>query len=261
MFTRVNGESIYYESRGEGDTLVFIHGLGGVGSIYFPMAQLLSDRYRTVLYDWSGSGASSRPRKPYSVESWAQEAKGLCDNLGIGSAAFIGHSMGCAVAVTIAALYPGLAKAVALLGPVTKLPETAVGAIRDRAAKVRAEGMAPLADVLPNGALAQSTRDSNPAVHALFRAMLLSNDPECYALHCEALLAANATALIPDVRCPALLLAGDADPTAPGAAVQDLAKGFANGRVVIVEKAGHAMQIDQPVALTETLRSFLGSLP
>jgi pimeloyl-ACP methyl ester carboxylesterase len=256
MFTTVCGESLYYESRGEGFPLVFIHGLGGVGSIYFPIAQGLSGTYRTVLYDWLGSGASARPHRPYSVETWAEEAKSLCEGLGVKSAAFIGHSLGAAVAVTVAARCPDLTRAIALLGPVTKLPETAAGAIRDRAAKVRAEGMGPLADALPNGALAPATRESNPALHALFRAMILANDPECYALHCEALLEADATPLIQRVKCPALLLAGDSDPTAPPPAVEGLARKFSAARFALVAKAGHAMQLDQPAAVQESLRSF-----
>jgi pimeloyl-ACP methyl ester carboxylesterase len=260
MFTTIGGESLYYESRGEGFALVFIHGLGGVGSIYFPAAQGLSDRYRTVLYDWLGSGASARPHRAYSVENWAEEAKGLCDALGIASAAFIGHSLGAAVAVTVAAQHPGLAKAIALLGPVTKLPEAAIGAIRDRAAKVRAEGMGPLADALPNGALAPATRESNPAVHALFRAMILANDTECYALHCEALLKADATSLISRVQCPALLLAGDSDPTAPQPAVEHLAGQFSTARFALIAKAGHAMQLDQPAAVQESLRAFFNEV-
>jgi 3-oxoadipate enol-lactonase/4-carboxymuconolactone decarboxylase len=248
---------LYVESRGDGPGIVFIHGLGGSGSIYFPVASALSSTHRTVLYDWLGSGASTRPHQEYSIDSWAEEAKRLCGGLGIASAVFAGHSMGAAVAVTVAARYPELARGLVLLGPVTKLGESGLAAFRDRAAKVRAEGMGPIADILPTGALSANTRETNPAVHGLFRAMILANDAECYALHCEALMRADATALIPDVQCPVLLIAGDSDPTAPPAAVDDLSRRFRDARVAVIEKAGHAMQLDQPAAVTAAIRAFL----
>ncbi|MBM3735480.1 MAG: alpha/beta fold hydrolase [Acidobacteria bacterium] len=257
MFVTIGDSRIYAESRGEGPEIVFIHGLGGTGSIYFPVANELSDSCRTVLYDWSGSGASSRPHREYSIPGWADEAKDLCVALGIDSAVFVGHSMGAAVAVTLAARYPELAFGIILLGPVTKLAEAGMNAFRDRAAKVRAEGMGPIADVLPNGALAARTRESNPAVHGLFRAMLLSNDPECYALHCEALMRSGADTLIPEVQCPALLIAGEADPTAPPAAVEAMSQRFPSARTVLIGQAGHAMQLDQPGAVAAAIREFV----
>ncbi|MBI3470314.1 MAG: alpha/beta fold hydrolase [Candidatus Solibacter usitatus] len=256
MFTTVAGNRIYYESRGEGSAVVFIHGLGGACSIWYPQAQALSARQRTVIYDWLGSGNSAKPRGEHSVEAWAAEAKGLCDALEISAAAFVGHSLGAAVAVTVAARYPELARAIALLGPVTKLPGTAVNAIRDRAAKVRSEGMGPMADALPMGALAAATRERNPAVHALFRALILANDAASYAAHCEALLRADASALLGEVRCPALLIAGEADPTAPPAAVQELAGRIAGSRVVEIADAAHAMQLDQPAQVGRVLGEF-----
>jgi 3-oxoadipate enol-lactonase len=256
MFTTACGNRIYYESRGQGIAIVFIHGLGGACSIWHSQAESLSGHYRTIIYDWLGSGNSAKPRREHSVESWADEARGLCDALEISAAAFVGHSLGAAVAVTVAARYPQLARAIALLGPVTKLPGGAVNAIRERAAKVRAEGMAPMADALPMTALAASTRESNPAVHALFRALILSNDGESYALHCEALLRADANQSLAQVGCPALLIAGEADPTAPPAAVQNLAAGLRNASTLVIPRAAHAMQLDQPAQVTRALEEF-----
>ncbi len=260
MFTTIADTRLHYESRGDGGAIVFIHGLGGTCSIWHPQALALSSRHRTIAYDWSGSGCSSRPDRTYSVESWAVEAAGLCRALRIGSAVMVGHSLGAAVAVTVAARFPQLVRGIALLGPVLKLPEAAIPAIRDRAAKVRAEGMAPMADALPAGALAAATRESNPAVLALFRAMILANDPEMYARHCEALLAAGAAALLDQVRCPALLLAGDSDPTAPPAAVEKLAGALRGCRYAAIAGAAHAMQLDQPTAVTAELERFVESL-
>ncbi len=255
------GNLLYAESRGEGPPIVFIHGLGAGGSIWFAAAETLASSHRAVTYDWLGSGASPRPRIRYSIEGFAEEAKGVCEALGIGRAVIVGHSMAAAVAVTLAARHPGLARGLVLLGPVVQLKEAAIPVFRDRAAKVRAEGMGPIAEALPGGALSAASRESNPALHGLFRAMILANDPEIYALHCEALLGSTAAVLVPEVACPTLLLAGDCDPVAPPAAVTELAARFRSARVEIAAGAGHAMQLDQPRAVAGTIARFAAGLP
>jgi len=258
MFTELGTHKVYYEQRGEGKAVVFVHGLGGTGSVWFAQASGIPG-YRTVTYDWLGSGNSAKPRQVYSVGAWADEAKALCDHLGISRAVFVGHSLGCAVVTTIAARYPDLVSSLALLGPVLRLPETAHDAIRNRAALVRSDGMAAVVDTIPLGALSPATRESRPEVHGLFRAMLLANDAECYAAHCEALLGAEADEEIGNVRVPVLLLAGDSDPTAPLKAVSELASRFTNSRLAVIPNAGHAMQLDNPAAVNHALSEFFAN--
>jgi 3-oxoadipate enol-lactonase len=257
MFLQNNGKRIYYEDRGSGSAVLFIHGLGGAASMWFSQAQALASHYRTIIYDWSGSGNSGKNSGEYSIEQWADEARDLCGALGIQKAAAVGHSMGAAVATSLAARHPDLVTHLCLAGPVMKLGPAGVEAITARAAAVCRDGMAAVVDALPQGALAPATRAGNPAVHALFRAMLLAHDPESYAAHCEALLRLDAIALVSAVRVPVLLMAGDSDPTAPAAAVQELAARFANGRALVLPSAGHAMQLDQPDRVSEALRGFL----
>jgi pimeloyl-ACP methyl ester carboxylesterase len=259
MRITVGGHQTYVEPRGQGETILLIHGLGGTCSIWYPQAQSLASQYRTVVYDWLGSGNSDKPAEQYSVEGWADEATQLCAALGVSRAGVVGHSLGAAVAVTLAAQRPDLVRAVALVGPVTKLPDGAIEVVKDRAAKVLTEGMGPLADALPIGALSEATRKSSPVTHAFFRALVLGNEPRCYAAHCEALLRADADRLLRDVRCPVLLIAGDKDPTVPVARVEALAAKVADSRLAVIPDGGHAMQLDRPDLVSDTLRDFFDS--
>ena len=258
MYIAANGHRTYYEQRGEGTPVVFIHGLGGTSSIWFAQADALSAGFQTTSYDWPGSGCSDPPDQESSIEALAEDAAALCIELGISKAGIVAHSMGAAVAITLAAREPGLVAALALLGPVTKLGEAGVQAITQRAAVVRDQGMQAVVDAIPMGALAPKTRRDNPAVHALFRASLLANDPESYARHCEALVRADADALAPSVRAPTVLIGGDLDPTAPAASIAVLAGRLPDAETVEIADAGHAMQLDQPERVNAELEKFFG---
>ena len=257
MFIETGRGRLYYEERGAGFPILFIHGLGGSSAIWFAQAEALAPQFRTIIYDWSGSGNSTAKAGEYSAEDWADEAQALCAALRIQRAAVAGHSLGAAVAMTLAARHPQLVSRLCLAGPVLKLGPAGVQGITARAAAVRRDGMPAVVDTIPQGALSPATRASNPAVHALFRASLLAHNPESYAAHCDALLRLDAAALIPVIHVPVLLIAGDCDPTAPLAAVQELAGRFRDGRAAVISGAAHAMQLDQPPAVTAAIHDFL----
>ncbi len=256
MYEIVDGHRTYYEQHGDGPYLLFVHGLGGTSSIWFAQAEALGSQFRTTAYDWPGSGCSASGAEEYSVESLAKHASSLCRQLGISKAGVVAHSMGAAVAITLAAREPGLVAALALLGPVTKLGAAGVDAITKRAAAVRERGMEAVIDAIPIGALAPKTRNENPAVHALFRASLLANDPESYARDCGALVRADADVPASRVRAPTLLIGGSSDPTAPAASLQALASRLADAETVEIPDAGHAMQLDQPQLVSAALERF-----
>ena len=256
MYEIVDGHRTYYEQRGAGPHLLFIHGLGGASPIWFAQVETLSSRFLTTAYDWPGSGCSVSGTEEQTVESLAKHMSALCRRLDISRAGVVAHSMGAAVAITLAAHEPDLVAAMALLGPVTKLGAAGVDAINKRAAAVRELGMEAVVDAIPMGALAPKTRDENPAVHALFRASLLTNDPESYARDCEALIRADADALAPSVKAPTLLIGGSSDPTAPPASLQALASRLADAETVELPDAGHAMQLDQPQLVSANLERF-----
>lgn len=256
MFTAIRGRTVYYESRGEGPPIVFVHGLGGSSAVWYTQAQELSSNFRTIVFDWFGSGHSAKPHAEYSVEQWGEQTKNLCEELGVSRIGLVGHSLGAAVAVRVAACHPNLVRSLALLAPVTALEEPGIATIRERIRRVRSNGMTDVAEAVAAGALAPRTRETNPVIYALYRAMLLANDPECYALHCEALLRTNVETLIPQVGCPVLLLAGDSDRTAPPEEVNKLAGKFGSARVVEIPNGGHAMQLDRPGTVGRALAEF-----
>lgn len=256
MFTSVRGRTIYYETRGKGQPIVFVHGMGGNSAIWYTQAKALSSSFRTIAYDWMGAGRSSKPHSAHSVERWADELKALCDLLGVSSIGLVAHSLGAAVAIDATVRYPGLVKAIALFGPVIRLDPSGAPVIQERAAQARDSRMAEIAEMLAAGALAPATVESNPSVLTLFRAMLLANDPECYALQCEALLSADVEASVSEVRCPVLLLAGDSDRTAPAEMVERLAARLHYATTTLIPDGGHAMQLDRPGTVSRALSEF-----
>lgn len=96
------------------------------------------------------------------------------------------------MALHLAAKRPDAIKQLVLFGSVNALPELGRLRTRERAETVRKDGMGAVADGIVANALAVETLRSRPVVAALAREMLCRQDPEGYALACDALAAAEA---------------------------------------------------------------------
>lgn len=102
-----NGFETYYEDRGEGKPVVFVHGLDGTHGGWKPQMDALSDEYRVIAYDIRGSGYTGpTDTSQYSIQLFADDLHELVTALDLNDPAIVGHSMGAMVATTYAARYP-----------------------------------------------------------------------------------------------------------------------------------------------------------
>lgn len=96
---------------GEGPVRVFVHGLGCTAASDF--AHIATHPAlgggRTLLVDLLGHGLSDRPAGfDYRMESQAAAVAAVLDHLGLAGVDLVGHSMGGAVAIQLAAARPDL---------------------------------------------------------------------------------------------------------------------------------------------------------
>ena len=98
--------STYYEVKGEGEALVFVHGLGSSSQDWFLQTDFFAEKFKTLSYDVRGHGQTKKAKGPYSVPLFAKDLAELLDKLGIKKAHIIGLSMGGWIAFQFAVDYP-----------------------------------------------------------------------------------------------------------------------------------------------------------
>ncbi len=102
---------LHLVAGGQGPTLWLVHGLGGSAHDFYAMAPLLCDNFTLLIPDLPGFGQSDKPDAPYSPAWFAKELAGVCQELGLERALWLGHSMGGHIVLTQAVERPGLVRA------------------------------------------------------------------------------------------------------------------------------------------------------
>jgi 3-oxoadipate enol-lactonase len=251
-------QQLNVEVHGTADPVVFVHGLGGTSNVFTPQIGALSRFFQCVRFDLPGSGRSPI-YGDVSIPGFTDAVLAVLDSRGIERVHVVGHSLGTIVCQHLAVRHPERVRSLALIGPLHAPPEAARPALRDRAAKARAEGMVGIADAIVQGGTSANTKASRPEVAAFVREILMRQDPEGYARTCEALAAAE-PADVARITCPTLLMTGDEDGTAPPPAVRALASKISGSNLRILDRCGHWTTFERSAAVNEALINFLFSV-
>jgi pimeloyl-ACP methyl ester carboxylesterase len=105
-----DGVRIYYEVEGEGPPLVLHHAFTGRLRVWRALGYVepLRTRYRLVLLDARGHGASDKPhdRAAYRLAVGAADVVAVLDAAGVDTTHFLGYSMGGTVGFALSRLAP-----------------------------------------------------------------------------------------------------------------------------------------------------------
>lgn len=102
----------------EGTTpIVHVHGFGISGRYLLPTAQVLAQRWTTIVPDLPGHGRSPKPAHTLGIPELAQSLIGLIDVLEWDEFVLLGNSMGGPVSLEVAHQVPDRVKGVVLVSP------------------------------------------------------------------------------------------------------------------------------------------------
>jgi pimeloyl-ACP methyl ester carboxylesterase len=125
----VNDIEMYFESRGEGEPLVLLHGGGGIGANWELIFKEPPAGYRLIVPDLRGHGRSTNPSPELTFRQAAQDVLGLMDRLGIDRFQALGLSLGAKTLLHAATQQPGRVEAMVLVSATPYFPEPARAAM------------------------------------------------------------------------------------------------------------------------------------
>ncbi len=260
----VGEHSTRYLDAGSGPALVLLHGTGGHLEVYARNIADLSKTHRVIAYDMLGHGYTAKPDLPYTIDVLSQHLLGLLDALGIARADLSGESLGGWVAAWTAARSPERVRRLVLNTPgnILAKPEVMAKIRESSLAAVRQPSLASVRSRLEWLFLDKSlvTEEMVSVRHEIYtqpgfqRAMdniLVLQDPEVrrrFTWDAE---------WVGRIEAPSLVLWTTDDPTGDLDEADLLLSWLRDGRLEVIEDAGHWPQWEKPAEFVEAHLRFL----
>lgn len=113
-----DGIGLCFDERGAGGTpLVFVPGGSCDHWSFHRQLEHFGATQRCISLDLRGHGRSDKPDQAYTIEGYADDVAWVIDQLGLDRPVVLGHSMGGAIAVQLAASKPDACRAIVLVDP------------------------------------------------------------------------------------------------------------------------------------------------
>lgn len=120
-FTNIDGVNLYYEVKGEGAPILFIHPPLLTSMNFKYQIDGLSNSFKTIVFDMRGHGNSSFSEKPITYSLISKDIKHLLDHLGIEKTYVCGYSTGGSIALDFMITYPNRTLGAILLGAMSEV--------------------------------------------------------------------------------------------------------------------------------------------
>lgn len=230
---------------------LLLHGIGGRASLWAPSVAALAPR-AVHAFDMPGHDGTRPAMNDFAALADAALGDAPCCDV-------IGHSLGGMLALEIALRHPHRVRRLVIIAS-----SPAFGsrdpAFRDAFLAARQKpldeglGMAGVARALVPGMLGPAAApEAAPAAIAA----MASVDEAAYRATLALLTGFDRRADLPRVAHPTLLIAGEADATAPPRGMARMAEAMPDARLLVIPGVGHLLPLEAPEAFHAALLAFL----
>tara|TARA_R110000822_G_scaffold159476_13_gene299295 strand:- start:1324 stop:2106 length:783 start_codon:yes stop_codon:yes gene_type:complete len=254
----VNGVTISYDDEGQGEPILFLHGLGISRRDWSHQTAYFRQNFRVIAPDFRGHGESSKPDSAYSIPIHAADIVALMDRLGVESAHVVGLSMGGMVAFQLAVDASHRLRTMTIVNSGPALPNDTFATKKmlwTRLLLIHLFGMKRFGRKVAEKMFAS---EGHEALIDLLATQISSNPKEIYLRNLTSLFGWGVLDQLTSITTPTLMLAGDRD-YSPVAVKQAIVDAMQNAQLVVVENSGHGTPIEKPDETNQSIEKFICS--
>jgi 3-oxoadipate enol-lactonase len=259
---RSQDAQLYYEVVGDGPTVVLLHPFPLNHNFWVALVPQLSSRYRVIVPDLRGHGASELGDGPANMQKLADDLALICREEKTGKTIFVGVSIGGYLLFEFWRRYREQVSALVLANTraSAETPESRATRL-DAADRVLREGTSVFIEEMLSRLLSQSTRTNRPDIVDAARKMMQAMSPDDVAGVQRGMAERpDSVATLPAISVPTLIVAGEED-SLPGEEFERMRQHIAGSELHVISDAGHYAALENPLEFGALLRGFLDRLP
>ena len=250
-FILMEVSQMHYADIGQGDPLVFIHGLGSIKESW-KHQYALSDHYRLIIPDLRGHGECNNGEE-ISIAGFAEDVLALLDSLGITQAHFCGLSMGGLVVQEIYRQKPDCVQTMILSNTFSYTPSFFGNlSLQERMNNLQSLSIEEYVTLTAKRCLYQKTPELIEEAKTMFS---IKSDP--YAASSRSAIQSNYLPMLPFVKAPTLLIGSLYDEVIPLPAIYQMKWFMPQAKLILFDKCGHLPNLERKEKYNEVLFEFI----
>lgn len=279
--TTGDGATLHFRADGSGKRVLLCSNGIGVSTFFWRgLADFFAPTHTVVTWDYRGHGQSPVPERPddLTIALCARDLWAVADQVGAQEVVLLAHSMGCQVSLEAIRLHPGRVRAfLPMLGTPGKVFDSFIGpglgGVLQPLVRIFVEVGAR------NPQLAETLLRRSLTLPGLWEAMralsvvhpdlcpreefepyfahLSSLDLRGYFALARDLLSHDASDLLPQLRIPTLVVAGERDLFTPLSRSREMAAAIPGAELLVLREGSHAALVEQPELLALSVEKFL----
>jgi len=256
---RSDDAEIFYEVRGSGPPVVLLHPFPCDHEFWNPVAAALESRYRLILPDLRGHSESESGEGPALMKKHAGDVARVLDAVGVGTAAFVGCSIGGYILFEFWRRFRARVSSLALCDtrPQADTAEGRANRLK-AAAAVLEQGTEPFIESMIPKLMGRTAVATRPDLVDGARAMMRKMSAEDISLVLRGMAERpDSVGDLKSINVPTLIVIGEEDVLSTVADGELMRQNIAGSRLKVVPKAGHYAPWEQPEAVGTVLRQFL----
>ncbi|MEC9247581.1 MAG: alpha/beta hydrolase [Pseudomonadota bacterium] len=253
--------NIAYKIAGQGDPVIFLHGIGGNKDNWVRQIEFFSRSNTVIAWDARGYGDSEDYLGPLDFRAFSHDIRRLLDHLDIKKAHLCGLSMGGRIILDFYELHKERVSSLTLVDTFPGFDNSFTEEGRERFIQERrqplVEGGKEPADIAPSvvpGIVSPSA--SKAVVNELIQSMSKLHK-DSYVKTIESMTMYKPVADVSQILVPVQIIVGEEDKLTPPSVSQNMHEKIADSRLEIISNAGHITNIEAPERFNNCLRNFL----
>ena len=234
---QVGSYRVRYQTVGEGEPIVLVHGLSGSTLWWRRNVTGLAQHFKVFLVDLPGFGAARHRYGRFALKQAGDWLLSWMDAIGLKQTHLIGHSMGGYICMWIAAHRPDVVMRLVLVDPAFKAVAQSV-----------------LGYTVP---LLEAVRYLRPRFFPILAYDSLRAGPITLLNATRDLIALDISDEIQCITSPVLLIWGENDTLVPPSLGHMLRSELTNARLLTLKHAAHVAMFDQPQQFNTAVDAFL----
>lgn len=248
--------------RGDGPSILFAHGTLMDRTMFDPQIDALCGEYRTVAYDLRAR--TDQYARPYDLYDLADDVDALTDALDIDSFVLCGMSMGGFMALRFAERYPDQLAGVVLIDAIAEPhTETEREQYGQMAAQAREDGEFSdfMVDVATNQLFGATTLEENSTLVERWVERWQTYPTEAFYHEMHSWLdRPDFTDELSEIDVPVLSVHGAEDISLEPERTESMLEALPDARQELIPAAGHSSNVENPDAVNDAIRAFLGDV-